>query len=175
MNIKKFPKELIGEMYDSNVRFETIMHIPTLCTSSNERVSDQFQDFLESAYEERQNSDLLAQCPSLERTLKEIRENEDIECFAGEVAQDLYEECGDFEFLIQIEIAFPFNFHFTEDGKFHSNSLGGQYIMQWILAKDMMDAAQISIKRAEVIWDNSIEDYVEIPAKHYEIVVEQTP
>jgi hypothetical protein len=25
------------------------------------------------------------------------------------------------------------------------------------------------------IWDDSIEDYVEIPAKHYEIVAEQTP
>lgn len=153
MTIQKFPKKLITEMYDSNVRFETIMHIPTLCASINERVSDQFQDFLESAYEERQNSDLLAQCPSLERTLKEIRENEYIEDFAGEVAQDLYKECGDFEFLIQIEIAFPFNFSFNEEGKYRSNSLGGRYIMQWILATDMVNAAEVSIKRAEEIWE----------------------
>lgn len=153
MTIQKFPKKLISEMYDSNVRFEKIMHIPTLIASLNERVSDEFQDFLGDAYEERQNSDLLAQCPSLERTLKEIRENENIEDFAGEVAQDLYRECGDFEFLINIEIAFPFNFSFTEEGKYRSNSLGGRYIMQWILAKDMVNAAEISIKRAEEIWE----------------------
>ena len=153
MEIKKFPKKLISDMYDSNVRFDKILHIPTLHACISERVSDEFQEFLEDAYQERQNKDLLAQCPSLESTLKEIRENDDIRDFAGEVAQDLYRECGDFEFLVEIEIAFPFDFSFTEDGKPRSNSLGGRYIMQWILAKDMINAAEISIELAEALWE----------------------
>ncbi|WP_228722573.1 hypothetical protein [Acinetobacter lwoffii] len=155
--MKKFPRKLLNDMYDSNVRFDKIMHIPTLICSISERVSDEFQEFLGDAYQEKQSADLLAQCPTLERTLKEIRENDDIEEFAGEIAQDLYRECGDFEFLINIEIAFPFNFSFNEKGEYRSNSLGGQYIMQWILAKDMVNAAEIAIERAEAIWERECE------------------
>jgi len=155
--MKKFPKKLLSDMFDSNVRFDKIMHIPTLLCSSSERVSDEFQDFLGDAYNEKTNADLLAQCPSLESTLKEIRENKDIEDYAGEVAQDLYRECGDFEFLINLEIAFPFNFSFTEEGKYRSNSLGGRYIMQWIVAKDMVNAAEIAIERAEALWERECE------------------
>lgn len=151
--MSKFPRKLLSDMFDSNVRFDTIMHIPTLHCSMSERVSDEFQDFLGDAYEEKQNADLLEQCPSLERTLKEIRENDSIEDFAGEVAQDMYRECGDFEFLIKLEIAFPFNFQFNEKGEYRSNSLGGRYIIQWILAKDMVHAAEIAIARAEALWE----------------------
>lgn len=149
--MNKFPKKLLSDMYDSNVRFDKILHIPTLCASISERVSDEFQEFLGDAYEEKQSADLLAQCPTLERTLKEIRENDDIQDFAGEVAQDLYRECSDFEFLINIEIAVPYNFRFSEDGKYSSNSLGGIYQMQWILAKDMVNAAEIAIERVEAL------------------------
>ena len=155
--MNKFPKELLSDMYDSNVRFEKILHIPTLCASISERVSDEFQEFLGDAYEEKQSADLLAQCPTLERTLKEIRENDDIQDFAGEVAQDLYRECSDFEFLINIEIAVSYNFRFSEDGKYSSNSLGGIYQMQWILAKDMVNAAEIAIERAEALWERECE------------------
>lgn len=151
MENKKIPNTLISDMYDSNVRFDKILHIPTLHACFSERVSDEFQEFLDDAYQERQNNDLLAQCPSIERTLKEIRDNECVEEFAGEVAQDLYRECGDFEFLIKIEIVYPYNFSFTEDGKYQSNNLGGRYIMEWILAKDMVNAAEISIERAEAL------------------------
>ena len=144
-------------MYDSNVRFDKILHIPTLCASISNRVSDDFQEFLGDAYEEKQSADLLAQCPTLERTLKEIRENDEIEAFAGEVAHDLYRESGDFEFLINLEIAFPFNFNFNEKGEYRSNSLGGRYIMQWILAKDMVNAAEIAIERATALWERECE------------------
>lgn len=108
-----------------------------------------FKDFLGDAYNEKQNADLLAQCPSLESTLKEIRENNEIESYAGEVARDLFDQCGEFEFLIKLEIAFPSRFKFNEEGKYVSNSVGGQYILQWILAKDMVNAAEIAIERAE--------------------------
>lgn len=151
--MNKFPKKLLSNMYDSNVRFDTILHIPTLCASISDRVSDEFQEFLSDAFEEKQSADLLAQCPTLERTLKEIRENDDIEDFASEVAQDLYRESDDFEFLINIEIAIPYNFKFSEEGKYFSNSLGGIYQMQWILAKDMVNAAEIAIERAEAVWE----------------------
>ncbi|MBU3846000.1 MAG: hypothetical protein H9855_03285 [Candidatus Acinetobacter avistercoris] len=155
--MEKFPKKLLGDMFDSNVRFEKILHIPTLCASISDRVSDEFQEFLSDAFEEKQSADLLAQCPTLERTLKEIRENDDIEDFASEVAQDLYRESGDFEFLINIEIATPYNFKFSEEGKHFSNSLGGIYQMQWILAKDMAHAAEIAIERAEALWERECE------------------
>jgi len=155
--VKKFPKNLLNDMYDSNVRFDKIMHIPTLICSISERVSDEFQDFLGDAYEEKQSADLLAQCPTLERTLKEIRENDRIDNFASEVAHNFYRECGDFEFLISIEIAIPYNFRFSEDGKHFSNSLGGIYQMQWILAKDMVNAAEIAIERATALWERECE------------------
>lgn len=154
--MSKFSRTLINDMWDGNVRFDSIMHIPTLIVSSSERVSDQFQDFLDDAYEEHQNSALLKQCPALESTLKEIRENDDIKDHAGEVAQDLYRDC-DYEFLVKLEISIPYNFSFNEEGKYLSNSLGGYYQMQWIFAKDMTEAAEIAIKRAEELWEKECE------------------
>lgn len=147
--IKPFPRQLISDMWDSNVTFDTIIHIPTLLASSSERVSDQFQDFLRDAYEEWTNTLLLKQCPALESTLKEIRENDEIEHHAGEVAQDFYRACGELEFLILLSIRIPFNFKFNQDGKYCSNSLGNAFQQQWILAKNMVDAAEIAIKMAE--------------------------
>lgn len=153
--MKKFPKKLLGDMFDSNVHFETILHIPTLiCVQSD---SEKFNEFLGDAYHEKQNADLLAQCPGLENTLREIRENDEIESYASEVARDLYDECGDFEFLINLEIAFPSQFKFNEQGEYVSNRVGGQYILQWILAKDMAHAAEIAIERAEALWERECE------------------
>lgn len=145
----EFPKNLIGEMWDANVTFETIMHIPTLLATNSHRVSDQFQDFLSAAYEPYTSAQLLKQCPELESTLQEIRENEQIEEYAGEVAQDIYNNCGQFEFLILISIRIPYNFSFDENGKYRSNSLGGAFQQQWILSKKMIDAAQTAIAMAE--------------------------
>lgn len=147
--IKPFPRQLISDMWDSNVTIDTIMHIPTLLASSSERVSDQFQDFLGDAYEEWTSTLLLKQCPALESTLKEIRENDEIEQYAREVIQDFHRACGELEFLIRLSIRIPFDFRFNEDGKYLSNSLGGSFQQQWILAKNMVDAAETAIKMAE--------------------------
>ena len=155
--MNKFSNKLINDMWNSNVRFDTILHIPTLTISSSERVSDEFQDFLESAYEESQSTELLKQCPALESTLKEIRENENIQYYAGDVAQEIYKDCGDFEFLIQLETRIPFNFNFDENGKYQSNSLGGAFRMHWILAKSMVHAAEIAIEHAEGVWNTECE------------------
>lgn len=147
--ISKFPKNLIGDMWNSNVRFDTILHIPTLVSSSHERVSDEFQEFLGDACEDYQSAELLKQCPALESILKEICENENIEEFAGEVAQNLYRACEVFEFLISIEIRMPFNFRFDVNGKYLSNSLGCMFHMKWILATSMVHAAEQAIQIAD--------------------------
>lgn len=155
--MSKFPKQLIDDMWDANVRFDSIMHIPTLVASLSGRVSDQFQDFLSDAYEDYQSSALLEQCPELASTLKEIRENDDIGDYACEVAQDFYRECGEYEFLVNLEICIPYDFRFDEHGEFRSNNLGGIYQMKWILAKDMAEAAIIATKEANAIWEKECE------------------
>lgn len=145
----KFPKNLISDMYDSNVRFEQILHIPSLTASDAQNVSDQFSEFLGDAYEDWASKSLLKQCPALEATLVQIRDNDQIEQYAQEVINDFYHACGELEFLILISIRIPFNFKFTEDGKYRSNSLGGAFRQQWILAKNMISAAETAIQRAE--------------------------
>ncbi|WP_336152582.1 hypothetical protein [Acinetobacter ursingii] len=145
----KFPKNLISEMYNSNVCFEQILHIPSLTASDSHNVSDQFTEFLGDAYEDWTSKSLLKQCPALESTLGWIKVEDKIEEFASEVIQEFYRACNDLEFLILISIRIPFNFKFTEDGRYRSNSLGGAFRQQWILAKNMIDAAEIAIQRAE--------------------------
>lgn len=149
MQNNKFPRNLIEDMFNSNVSFETIMHIPSLTASDSNNVSDQFEEFLGDAYEDWTSKSLVKQCPALESTLIQIRDNDQIIQFAGEVIQDFHRACDDLEFLILISIRIPFNFRFGQDGKYHSNSLGGAFRQQWILAKDMVDAAEIAVKRAE--------------------------
>lgn len=149
MQNNKFPKNLIEEMYNSNVNFETIMHIPSLTASDSHNVSDQFTDFLDDAFEDWTSKSLLKQCPALESTLIQIRDNNEIKHYAGEIIQDFYRACDDLEFLVLISIRIPYNFKFDQEGKYRSNSLGGAFRQQWILAKNMIEAAEIAVKRAE--------------------------
>lgn len=149
MQNNKFPRSLIEDMFNSNVTFETIMHIPSLTASDSQNVSDQFEEFLGDAYEDWTSKSLFKQCPALESTLIQIRDNDEIMQFAGEVIQDFYRACDDLEFLILISIRIPYNFKFDQEGKYRSNSLGGAFRQQWILAKNMIDAAEIAVKRAE--------------------------
>jgi hypothetical protein len=108
MQNNKFPRNLIEEMFNSNVTFETILHIPSLTASDSHNVSDQFADFLDDAYEDWTSRSLLKQCPALESTLIQIRDNDEIKHYAGEIIQDFYRACDDlnslslflFEFLI---------------------------------------------------------------------------
>ncbi len=145
----KFPRNLIEEIFNSNVIFEKILHVPSLTASDSHNVSDQFTDFLDDAYEDWTSKSLLKQCPALESTLAWIKVEDDIREYAGDVIQDFYRACDDLEFLILISIRIPYNFKFDQEGKYRSNSLGGAFRQQWILAKNMIDAADIAVKRAE--------------------------
>ena len=153
----KFPRQLMSDMWDSNVRFDKILHIPTLSASMSERISDEFQEFLSDAYEDYQNAALLEQCPALASTLKEIQDNDSIEEYSRDIARDLYRECGDFEFLVCLGMAIPYSFSFNARGQYLSNSLGGVYQGLWILAKDMTEAAQLAIQKAEALWEKECE------------------
>ncbi|MBJ9961802.1 hypothetical protein I5730_14760 [Acinetobacter nosocomialis] len=155
--MSKFPRQLMSDMWDSNVRFDKILHIPTLSASMSDRISDEFQEFLSDAYEDYQNAALLEQCPALASTLKEIQDNDSIEEYSSDIARDLYKECGDFEFLVCLEMALPYNFSFNDKGQYLSNSLGGIYQGLWILAKDMTEAAQLAIQKAEALWEKECE------------------
>ena len=149
MQNNKFPRNLIEEIFNSNVIFEKILHVPSLTASDSHNVSDQFTDFLDDAYEDWTSKSLLKQCPALESTLAWIKVEDDIREYAGDVIQDFYRACDDLEFLILISIRIPYNFKFDQEGKYRSNSLGGAFRQQWILAKNMIDAADIAVKRAE--------------------------
>lgn len=149
MSNNKFPRNLIEEMFNSNVTFEKILHIPSLTASDSHNVSDQFADFLDDAYEDWTSKSLFKQCPALESTLIQIRDNDEIKHYAGEIIQDFYRACDDLEFLILISTRIPYNFKFDQEGKYRSNSLGGAFRQQWILAKNMIEAAEIAVKRAE--------------------------
>ena len=116
--MSKFPRQLMSDMWDSNVRFNKILHIPTLSASMSDRISDEFQEFLSDAYEDYQNAALLEQCPALASTLKEIQDNDSIEEYSSDIARDLYKECGDFEFLVCLEMALPYNFSFNDKGQY---------------------------------------------------------
>lgn len=153
----KFSKQNLEQMFENNVRFDKILHIASLCASRNDRISDDFQDFLDAASEKRQNDFLLEQCPQMVETLKEIRENESIVDFSHDVARDLTLESGEFEFLVLTETASPRNFVFKENGEFESCSTGGWYTMQWILAKDMTHAAEVAIEQAKADWNEEME------------------
>lgn len=153
----KFSKQLLEQMFDANVRFGTILHIPTLCASVDDRISDEFQDFLEAAYDENQSNYLLAQCPEMAATLKEIRENDSIADFAKDVARDLLREAGEFEFLIKTDTTDPHNFIFKENGEFLTCSYGGWHTTLWILAKDMTQAAEIAVKEAQADWNKEMQ------------------
>lgn len=154
---KLFPRHLVGEMWDANVTFETILHIPTLGASSNYDISEHFQDFLNSACNEQQYQALLDQCPAIKSTLNEIKTNSDILDYASEIVNNFARECGAFEFLIKIETRVPFNFKFNEKGEYLSNSLGGFLQMQWILAKNMINACEIALNIAEKIHNEAEE------------------
>ena len=156
--MSKFSQKLLSDMYERNVHFSKILHIPTLTAASNLRVSDDFQEFLEAASYDHQSNELLKQCAALGPTLEQIRNNVDIKNHAQEVARDLYSEAVDFEFLIQLEIRFPYNFKFDENGEYRTNSLSQDYLVTWVIAKDMVDATNIAIQKAQNIWETECQN-----------------
>lgn len=148
MTIQKFPRELAEQMFYQNVKFEAILHVPTLSVSDS--VPEQFEDFLSSM--ECNSEDLIAKHPQLKNLIESILEYTDRD-WDGEHAQQLARYCGDLEFLVLVESAIPRNIEFNEEGKFRSCSIGGYYQQDWIFATDMKHAAEQAIKISEEIHD----------------------
>lgn len=148
MNNQKFPRELAEQMFDKNVKFEAILHVPTLSVSDS--VPEQFEDFLSSL---DCNADALLEThPQLHELIVSFLDYTDRDWY-GEHAQQLARYCGDLEFLVLIESAIPRNIEFNEEGKFRSCSIGGYYQQDWIFATDMKHAAEQAIKISEEIHD----------------------
>lgn len=147
-----FPKSLTNAMYDNNVRFAQIMHIPTLSASINEEVSEEFQDFLSSASEGLQCSRLIEQRAELKPLLNKISKCNDLESNGHEFSLSLERLSGDFQFLVQLEAAIPHSFEFNDKGECKNNRVGGRFYMVWILVKDMVDAAKQANEYAEKMY-----------------------
>ncbi len=145
MSNNKFPSQLSEEMFNNNVVFRKILHVPTLNVDLD--VSEDFEEFLWDL-ESQNGEELKEQHPQLEGFINNVLRNLSRE-WAIDHASNLVADHSDFEFLINLEIAIPFNFRFSADGAYQSNSLGRSYRCQWIFAKSMKDAAEQAIKLAE--------------------------
>ena len=145
-------------MFENNVRFDTILHIQTLQASVEDSVSEEFQDFLNSSIEKLQRTRLEVQCPSLKPLMEQLQACDDFELNGRDIAQQLAQHTGEFDFLIQIEAAIPHRFKFDKNGEYLSNATGGMYYQVWILAKDMIHASEQSIKFAENIFEEKIKE-----------------
>ncbi|OTG61212.1 hypothetical protein B9T36_02080 [Acinetobacter sp. ANC 4204] len=148
MNNQKFPRELAEQMFDQNVRFEAILHVPTLSVSHS--VPEKFEDFLSSM--DCNAGDLIEKHPQLKSLIESILEYTDRD-WNEEHAQQLAFYCGDLEFLILVESSIPRNIEFDEKGEFRSCSIGGWYQLDWIFATDMKGAAEQAIKISEEIYE----------------------
>ncbi|PPB90500.1 hypothetical protein [Acinetobacter baumannii] len=146
-----FPFSLAEEMFDSNVEFNRILHVPTL--NVGERVPEGFEEFL-GDMDSKNAEDLVKQHPQLKQFIDEVKEYSDSE-WNEKHATRLIRHHNNFEFLIHLHVAIPRDFSFTEEGKFLSCSIGGHYRCQWIFATSMKDAAEQAIKLAEQIHDQS--------------------
>ena len=145
---QKFPRELAEQMFNQNVRFESILHVPTLSVSHS--VPEKFEDFLSSM--DCNADDLLEKHPQLKSLIESILEYTDRD-WNEEHAQQLAHYCGDLEFLILVESSIPRNIGFDEKGEFQSCSIGGWYQLDWIFATDMKSAAEQAIKISEEIYE----------------------
>ncbi|KQD29390.1 MULTISPECIES: hypothetical protein [Acinetobacter] len=152
MSTNQFPNQLSEDMFNNNVHFNTILHVPTLNVAQN--VPEGFEEFL-GDMDSKNAEDLVEQHPQLKQFIDEVKEYSGSE-WNEEHATRLIHHHSNFEFLINLHVAIPRNFKFTEDGKFLSCSIGGHYRCQWIFAISMIDAAEQAIKLAEQI--HSVEE-----------------
>lgn len=147
MSNNKFPSQLSEEMFNNNVIFQSILHVPTL--NAGQKVTESFEDFLWSL-ESENGDDLIEQHPQLEGFIRNVQRNMSRGWFEDH-ANNLAMDHSNFEFLINIEIDVPFNFRFHKDREKPSNSLGRYFQRHWIFAKDMKDAAEQAINFAKKI------------------------
>lgn len=130
-------------MYDANVKFGQIFHVPTLCLHNIPREFK--EDFLEEVevkgiiFEELKSS-----WPELFDKYILDFENVDVEIFV-EAITDL----GKKQFLINIQATVPSNFKYNESGEFTTCSLNGGYYNYWIFANDFVEAAEVAVKISE--------------------------
>lgn len=146
---EKFTFQLAEDMFNNNVHFSTILHVPTLNVAH--RVPEGFEEFL-GDMDSKNAEDLVKQHPQLKQFIDEVKEYSGSE-WNEEHATRLIRHHNNFEFLINIHIAIPFNFKFNKEGEYLSNSLGGRYRCQWIFATTMVDAANQAIRLAIDIHD----------------------
>ncbi|NNG82813.1 hypothetical protein [Acinetobacter sp. ANC 5378] len=151
--LPSFPRELAQEMWNSNVGFEAILHVPTLSVL---KPSDEFKEFCESCHDGILQP-LTEQCPAFSYVLNMMQEDENGE-YDDEHASNLSLYCSDFEFLVKTQTAIPTRFNFTDEGEFQSCSIGGWYQNNWFFAKDMKHAAQQAIACAQEIFDKKMLD-----------------
>lgn len=148
----KFPSQLSEEMFKNNVIFQKILHVPTLNVDLN--VSEDFEEFLWDL--ESENGDvLIEQHPQLEGFIKNVLRNLSQE-WVLDHASNLANDHSNFEFLVNLKIAIPFDFSFGEDGANFSVSLNRLYRFQWIFAKSMKDAAEQAVNIAKKILSDEI-------------------
>ncbi|HHX4867370.1 MULTISPECIES: hypothetical protein [Acinetobacter calcoaceticus/baumannii complex] len=153
MSNNKFTSQLSEEMFKNNVIFQKILHVPTLNADLN--VSEDFEEFLWDL--ESENGDvLIEQHPQLEGFIKNVLRNLSQE-WVLDHASNLVADHSDFEFLVNLKIAIPYDFSFGEDGAKFCISLGRSYRCQWIFAKTMKDAAEQAINIAKKIRTEEIE------------------
>lgn len=147
MTTQIFPRQFVEDMYNNNTKFETILHIPTL--NITDRVPEAFEDFL-SSIDSGNGEDLIKTFPEQKWIFDLIILENDRE-YNEEHACNITCHFKNFEFLVLVESAKPYNFKFNSEGKYMSNTVGGFYLQDWIFAKDMKDAAEQAIKIAEKI------------------------
>lgn len=143
----KFPSSLSGEMFNNNVIFHKILHVPTL--NVGQKVTEDFEDFIWCLDTENAD-DLIEQHPQLEGFIKNVQANLSRSWFEDH-ANNLVNDHSNFEFLINIEVDVPFNFRFSKDRETPTNSLGKYFQQQWIFATSIEDAAKQAITFAKKI------------------------
>ena len=145
----KFPKQLAEDMFNEQVSFDAILHIPTLTITDN--VPEAFEDFLSSL--DCHADAIIKKHPQLKELIEYFQNDEN---HPTESAALLYRHFNNsefnFEFLVQVQKPVPRNFKFTPEGKFQSCSIGGLYELNWIFATDMKHAAEQAIEIAEKIF-----------------------
>lgn len=146
----KFPPQLAEDMFNEQVSFDAILHIPTIALTDS--VPEAFEDFL-SSMDSNSTDEIIKKHPQLNELIEFFKDGEN---HPTESASLLYRHFiysdFEFEFLVQVQKPVPRNFTFTPEGKFQSCSIGGVYELNWIFAKDMKHAAEQALEIAEKIF-----------------------
>lgn len=142
-SVNNFKKELVSGMYDANVKFGQIFHIPTLSILNIPR------EFKEDFLGEVEVKGIIFE--KLKSSWPELFDKYilDFENVDEEIFVEAITDLGEKQFLINIQATVPSNFQYNESGKFISCSLNGGYYNYWIFANDFVEAAEVAVKIGE--------------------------